>query len=95
MVLYSIDCISVMLSRSLKGIMPFRPGRDHLHHRLLDFGIKPKIILLIFILSSLALALIGFLLETNFPERDYISFYAFVILSLTYYFTTRKDQVHV
>ena len=90
-----IDCISVMLSRSLKGIMPFRPGRDHLHHRLLDFGIKPKIILLIFILSSLALALIGFLLETNFPERDYISFCAFLILSFTYYFTTRKNKAHV
>ena len=90
-----IDCIAVMLSRSLKGIMPFSPGRDHLHHRLLDFGIKPKRILLILILSSLILALIGFLLERNFPERDYISFYAFVILSLTYYFTTRKDVAHV
>jgi UDP-GlcNAc:undecaprenyl-phosphate GlcNAc-1-phosphate transferase len=90
-----IDCIAVMLSRSFKGIMPFSPGRDHLHHRLLDFGIKPKRILLILILSSLVLALIGFLLETNFPERDYISFYAFVILSLTYYFTTRKDKAHV
>ena len=90
-----IDCIAVMLSRSLKGIMPFSPGRDHLHHRLLDFGIKPKRILLILILSSLVLALIGFLLETNFPERDYISFYTFVILSLTYYFTTRKDKAHV
>ena len=37
-----IDCVVVMLSRSLNGIMPFRPGRDHLHHRLLDMGIKPK-----------------------------------------------------
>ena len=90
-----IDCIAVMLSRSLKGIMPFRPGRDHLHHRLLDLGIKPKRILLIFILTSLVLALIGFLLETSFPERDYISFYVFLILSITYYFTTRKDEAYV
>ena len=43
-----IDCIAVMVSRSLKGIMPFRPGRDHLHHRLLDLGIKPKRILSLF-----------------------------------------------
>ena len=63
-----IDCIAVMVSRSLKGIMPFRPGRDHLHHRLLDLGIKPKRILLIFILSSMILAFIGFALEVNFPE---------------------------
>ena len=65
-----IDCIAVMLSRSLKGIMPFRPGRDHLHHRLLDLGIKPKRILLIFVLASIFLALIGFLLEINFPDKE-------------------------
>jgi UDP-GlcNAc:undecaprenyl-phosphate GlcNAc-1-phosphate transferase len=86
-----IDCIAVMLSRSLKGVMPFRPGRDHLHHRLLDHGIKPKRILLIFILSSMVLASIGFILEINFPERDYVSFYAFLILSFTYYLTSKKN----
>jgi UDP-GlcNAc:undecaprenyl-phosphate GlcNAc-1-phosphate transferase len=80
-----------MLSRSLKGVMPFRPGRDHLHHRLLDHGIKPKRILLIFILSSMVLASIGFILEINFPERDYVSFYAFLILSFTYYLTSKKN----
>ena len=90
-----IDCIAVMVSRSLKGIMPFRPGRDHLHHRLLDLGIKPKRILLIFITSSMILALIGFLLEINFPEKEYVSFYAFLILSFTYYFTSRKNKAHV
>ena len=37
-----VDCIAVMTSRALNGIMPFRPGREHLHHRLLNFGIKPK-----------------------------------------------------
>ena len=90
-----IDCIAVMLSRSLKGIMPFRPGRDHLHHRLLGLGIKPKRILLIFILASMILALIGFLIEINFPEKEYVSFYAFLILSFTYYFTSRKNKAHV
>ena len=90
-----IDCIAVMVSRSLKGIMPFRPGRDHLHHRLLDLGIKPKRILLIFITSSMILALIGFLLEIYFPEKEYVSFYAFLILSFTYYFTSRENKAHV
>jgi UDP-GlcNAc:undecaprenyl-phosphate GlcNAc-1-phosphate transferase len=90
-----IDCITVMLSRSLKGIMPFRPGRDHLHHRLLDLGMKPKRILLIFILTSIVLALFGFILEINFPEKEYISFFAFLVLSFTYYFTSRKNIAHV
>ena len=87
-----IDCIAVVVSRILKGIMPFRPGRDHLHHKLLDLGIKPKKILLIFTLSSIVLALIGFLLEINFPDREYVSFYAFLMLSLVYYFTNTKNK---
>ena len=37
-----LDCIVVLISRILNGIMPFRPGRDHLHHRLLDIGLSPK-----------------------------------------------------
>jgi len=50
---------------------------------------------LIFITTSMILALIGFLLEINFPEKEYVSFYAFLILSFTYYFTSRKDKAHV
>ena len=33
------DAVGVMASRVIKGIMPLRPGRDHLHHRLLDLGL--------------------------------------------------------
>ncbi len=86
-----IDCISVMISRVLNGIMPFRPGRDHLHHRLLDYGIKPKKILIIFVMSSLILALIGFYIEINFPNREYISFYTFLTLSIIYYLISKND----
>jgi len=88
-----IDCIAVMMSRILKGIMPFRPGRDHLHHKLLDLGIKPKKILVIFIGVSSLLALIGFLIEINFENKEYISFYAFLTLSLFYYFLSKKEVV--
>ena len=85
-----IDCITVMVSRLLKGIMPFRPGRDHLHHKLLDLGIKPKKILVIFILISTVLALIGYLIEINFRSEEYISFYAFLALSLFYYLLSKR-----
>ncbi len=80
-----IDCVVVMISRLLNGIMPFRPGRDHLHHRLLNMGIKPKKILYVMICSSAVLALIGFLIEINFQDKEYISFYAFLALSIFYY----------
>ncbi len=86
-----IDCIAVMVSRALKGVMPFRPGRDHFHHRLLDYGTKPKKILRIFILISIVMAVIGLLFEIYFPNREYISFYAFLTLSLVYYFVSKKN----
>ncbi len=85
-----VDCVTVMISRALNGIMPFRPGRDHLHHKLLDLGIKPKKILIIFIIGSALLALIGFLIELNFQNKEYISFYAFAIVSIFYYALSKK-----
>ena len=84
-----IDCISVLISRVIKGIMPFKAGRDHLHHKIFDLGIKPKKILFIFIILSLLFALIGYYLENNFPNKEYISFYAFAVLSAFYYLISK------
>jgi UDP-GlcNAc:undecaprenyl-phosphate GlcNAc-1-phosphate transferase len=84
-----LDCIVVLVSRILKGIMPFRPGRDHLHHKLLDMGFSPKKILLIFISLSIILALLGYYFEQNFPNNEYISFYSFALLSIFYYLLSK------
>ena len=86
-----VDSIAVMFTRALSGIMPFRPGREHLHHRLLNLGIKPKRILFIFIFSSSFLALIGFTIEYFYPNKEYLSFYTFLILSVSYYLVSIKN----
>ena len=85
-----IDCITVMSSRAIKGIMPFRPGRDHFHYKLLDVGIKPKKILLIFVLLSFGIASIGYYMEVKFPHQEYISFYSFCLFALFYYLISKK-----
>ena len=81
-----------MTSRLLNGVMPFTAGRDHLHHRLVSVGIKPKKILLIMVFISAFLALIGFLIELNFPKKEYVSFYAFLALSI-FYFILSKGSI--
>ena len=86
-----VDCIAVMTSRALNGIMTFRPGREHLHHRLLNFGIKPKKILLIIIFLSLFLSFLGFIIELIYPNKEYISFYSFCFLSFLYYFLSKNN----
>ena len=82
-----VDCIAVMTVRALNGIMPFRPGREHLHHRLLNLGIKPKRILFIFIFSSVILAIIGFTIELLYPNKEYISFYTFCVFFSVLFFS--------
>ena len=89
------DAVGVMLSRAIKGIMPLRPGRDHLHHRLLDFGLTSNAIFVVLILISVLFAAVGYIFNHSFPEAHYFSFYAFAILWLCYYFLTRYITKHV
>jgi UDP-GlcNAc:undecaprenyl-phosphate GlcNAc-1-phosphate transferase len=84
-----LDCISVIASRAINGIMPFRPGRDHLHHMLLDTGLSSNQILVMYIIASSFLCGIGILLQEYFVGKDYVSFLIFVIFSLCYYVLTR------
>lgn len=36
-----IDCLSLMVRRARRGVSPFCGDRNHLHHMLLDAGLKP------------------------------------------------------
>ena len=82
-----LDCIGVMGSRLLKGIGPFKPGRDHLHHKLLDLGLTQNNVLAVFIASSFGLGLVGWMFEVAFPNKEYLSFYSFIIFTIAYYIT--------
>jgi len=82
-----LDCIGVMGSRLLKGIGPFEPGRDHLHHKLLDLGLTQNNILAVFVASSFGLGLVGWMFEVAFPNKEYLSFYSFIIFTIAYYIT--------
>ena len=84
-----LDCISVMTSRMINGIMPFRPGRDHLHHILLDKGFSSIQILVSYIFASGFLCGFGLIMQEYFIGKDYLSFYIFVIFSICYYVLTR------
>ena len=90
-----IDAVGVMISRALKGVMPLRPGRDHLHHKLLDLDFSSEMIYSILILLSGFLAYIGLTLNNFINENHYYSFYAFLFISLCYYFFTRLVEKNV
>ena len=84
-----IDAVNVMISRALKGIMPLRPGRDHIHHKLLDYGFSSDMIFSTLILLSGFFAFIGLSFNNNLSGSDYYSFYGFLLIWLCYYLLTR------
>ena len=82
-----LDCLGLILSRSSKGVSWATPGRDHIHHKLMDYFSPEGTLFVILIIASL-INFISFLLESWLPE--FYSFYLFIVFSLFYYFITYK-----
>ena len=77
-----LDCIGLIISRTLKGKSWAAPGRDHIHHKLMQ-NFSPEASLFIIMLFSTILGVFALVLENNFNE--YISFYGFGLFALSYY----------
>lgn len=80
-----IDAVSTIARRVKKGQSPFKPDREHLHHILLRLGFSSRQALVVICFISGFLAVIGVLGDVfNMPEC--IMFYAFILLTVMYYF---------
>ena len=90
-----IDAVNVMVSRVLKGIMPLRPGRDHIHHKLQDYGFSSNKIYSTLILLSGFFAFMGLSFNNNLEGSDYYSFYGFLLIWACYYLLTRYIRKNV
>ena len=77
-----LDCIGLIITRTLKGRSWAAPGRDHIHHKLMQ-NFSPEASLFIILVFSTTLGLLAVILENNFNEN--ISFYGFGLFALSYY----------
>jgi UDP-GlcNAc:undecaprenyl-phosphate GlcNAc-1-phosphate transferase len=77
-----LDCIGLIFSRINKGISWSKPGRDHIHHKLMH-KFSPDSSLLIILTISLVTGLIGMHLENNYPV--WVSSLLFILYSGIYY----------
>lgn len=77
-----LDCIGLIFSRTLKGLSWADPGRDHIHHKLMNH-FSPEISLVIILTFASFLNFFGLYLEDNF--NAYVSFYVFVLFAISYY----------
>ena len=88
-----LDCIGLIFSRIKKGKGWSTPGRDHIHHKLMN-RFSPETTLLIILVISLFMGLFSIYLNNNYPE--YISFILFILFSSTYYlFSYYKNKITV
>ena len=77
-----LDCIGLIFARLKKGISISSPGRDHIHHKLMN-KYSPEGTLGIILLISLITGLIGIFLNNNFSP--WISTYLFILYGSVYY----------
>tara|TARA_Y100000768_G_C23941353_1_gene665280 strand:+ start:463 stop:1524 length:1062 start_codon:yes stop_codon:yes gene_type:complete len=80
-----LDCIGLIFSRLFNKKNITSPGRDHIHHKLLN-KYSPEKTLLIIIIISFVTGMLGIYLNNTYSS--YVSMYCFVIYSILYYLYT-------
>ena len=78
-----LDCIGLIFSRIKRGISWSAPGRDHIHHKLMNRYTPEGTLLLILVLTVIT-GLIGIFIENNFST--WMSLLLFVFYSSIYFF---------
>jgi UDP-GlcNAc:undecaprenyl-phosphate GlcNAc-1-phosphate transferase len=77
-----LDCIGLIFSRSMKGKSWANPGRDHIHHKLMN-RYSPEITLLIILSLTLFLGLFAILIDLHYSSLT--STTLFIVFSAIYY----------
>ncbi|MBT6392823.1 MAG: undecaprenyl/decaprenyl-phosphate alpha-N-acetylglucosaminyl 1-phosphate transferase, partial [Nitrosomonadales bacterium] len=80
-----LDCIGVMAYRVMKGILPFYPGRDHIHHKLQTYLGSSFKTLICLCGMGIFLASIGIIIEKTTQSSE-ISLLIFLGVAACYYF---------
>ena len=90
-----LDCIGLIFTRTINGISWTTAGRDHIHHKLQDYGFSNELVYSVLILSAGSLSALGIFLNKIFQESNYYSFYAFLILWICFHIIVNKIPKNV
>ena len=93
-----MDALRVLTTRALNGLRGedlFKARRDHIHHKLQDYGLSNEVIYSILILSTGLLSTIGLVLNNIFSENHYYSFYIFVVVWICFHIVVNKIPKNV
>ena len=86
------DSLRVFIVRTSKGVGPFSPGRDHIHHALLDLGFGHKrTALILYFISALLIFGSYFLLELNVNlSIAILALFSYFILLIPFYILRKR-----
>ena len=93
-----MDAVRVLLTRILSGLRGFnifRAKRDHIHHKLQDYGFSNGLVYSALILSAVSLSALGIFLNRIFLESHYYSFYTFIIFWICFHIIVNKIPKNV
>ena len=88
-----MDTLAVMIRRIRLNKSPFLPGRDHIHHQLMNIGLSSRKTLVILVAFSMSLVGVGVLCEVKEVPESFM-FYGILILFGLYYAGSEKLQRH-
>ena len=88
-----MDTLAVMIRRIRSQKSPFRPGRDHIHHQLMNIGLSSRSTLLILVACSMLLIGVGVVSEVKEVPEPFM-FYGILILFGLYYAGSEKLNRH-
>ena len=84
-----MDTLAVMIGRIRLNKSPFLPGRDHIHHQLMNIGLSSRKTLVILVAVSMLLVGVGVLCEVKEVPEPFM-FYGILILFGLYYAGSEK-----
>ncbi|EQC1412463.1 UDP-N-acetylglucosamine--undecaprenyl-phosphate N-acetylglucosaminephosphotransferase [Providencia rettgeri] len=81
-----MDMVAIMYRRIRKGMSPFSPDRQHIHHLIMRSGFTPKGVFVLITLSAAALACVGIIGEhlTFVPEWVMLALFLLVFMMYGY-----------
>ena len=90
------DVVRVMLSRIRDGRNPFLPDKNHIHHKLLRTGMRPKLVMATLLAISLGLVVVNYLVaeflsQTLMIVGDIILF-CFMHLVINYFIVRHEGN---
>lgn len=73
------DTLTAIIRRTLRNRKIFEADKEHIHHRLLNIGLKDKQVLLILIILSIYFSIVGFLMLNLSRQASLILFIIFFV----------------